>query len=595
MDIQPKTDAVLTKGEPSTIETNSQIAEIRAAASVLIERIQYMRSHGITFSGMRDLYEVLGYDRQITPTQYRDRYRRGGIAGRVIDTPCNATWRGGIELVEDEDPKVSTEFEKAVEELNKRLKIWSTLWRADKLAQQGEYAVILIGALGNFDEPLRKGKPEQLLYLTPFSQEDAIVQEWDTDYQSPRFGLPTKYQLRRYADSLERTIVTQSGRAPAFVSPELNKPVHWTRVHHIPAEGILDNEVFGPPALERIWNLLDDLDKVTGGGAEAFWLRANQGIQLDIDKDMTLNDTEKAALKEQADQYSNQIRRMLTTRGVDAKTLGSDVANFSNPADAILTQIAGAKAIPKRILTGSEMGELASSQDRDNWKDQVDGRQTQYADPYCVRPFFDRLIEYGYLPTPAQYNTQWAHMQVLTETEKSEGAAKWASINQTNGTPVFLNAEIRDKWYGMPPLTDAEIQKENERKQLGKPEPPPQLQQQPGQPVPPKDEEEKNTPPARARAAQVSIKKALQEEDLAQLMHSLGVLSPDDMKILKSLRTALDASDTDTISRLLGLEKKEVPTSVEVINPPKRLLRKSVKYSMVEGVMRPTDIIEEEV
>ena len=94
------------------------------------------------------------------------------------------------------------------------------------------------------------------------------------------------------------------------------------------------------------------------------------------------------------------------------------MANFSNPADAILTQIAGSKAIPKRILTGSEMGELASSQDRDNWKDQINGRQTGYAGPYIVRPLVDRLIKYGYLPTPKkgprEYEVRCPQIQVLT-------------------------------------------------------------------------------------------------------------------------------------------------------------------------------------
>lgn len=594
-------DLVTTHGEVPP-QLSSQTAEIRAAASVLIERIQWMRQHGISFGGLRDLYEILGYERRITAAQYRERYRRGGIAGRIIDSFSNATWRGGIELLEDEDPKVTTQFEKEVEELNKRIKIWSTLWRVDKLAQQGEYAVLLLGAPGNFDEPLKKGKPDQLVYLTPFSQEDAVIQEWDNDHQSPRFALPTKYQLRRYADSMERTMVMQTGRAPAFVSPELNKPVHWTRIIHIPAEGILDNEVFGPPALERVWNLLDDLDKITGGGAEAFWLRANQGLHINVDKDLDMKKEEKEALKDQADEYQHQMRRMLRTRGVDVNTLGSDVANFSNPADSVLTQIAGAKAIPKRILTGSEMGELASSQDRDNWKDQVDGRQTQYADPYVVRPFFDRLIEFGYLSTPKKYDTHWAHMQTMTEAEKAEGAEKWADVNQKQGSPVFLSEEIRDKWYKMPPLTDEQIKAEAEKKQLMVP---PQLQPQvnangtpippgeqpkpgekpaPGAPVPP----QKRTPPPFQRRAAESAEEEVLELDVV------------DVITLRELETAIRNKDSESLDKILGLESaspKELPPSVTVNNTPPspRSVRKRLKYEMVEGVMRPTEIVEEEL
>lgn len=598
MDTKPKIDAVLTGGDTTTPEMDTQIAEIRAAASVLIERIAYMRQHGITFNGMRDLYEIFGYDRQLTPSQYRERYRRGGIAGRIVDVGPNACWRGGIEVIEDEDPKNKTEFEKAVDLLDKKVKLWSTLWRADKLAQQAEYAVILLGVKDGrgFDQELKKGRPDQVLYLTPFSQEDAIVQEWDTDHQSERFGLPTKYQLRRYADSLERTIVTQAGRAPAFVSPELNKPIHWTRVIHIPAEGFLDNEIFGLPALERVWNLLDDLEKVTGGGAEAFWIRANQGIHLNVDKDMDLKKEEKDALATQADEYQHQMRRMLRTRGVDVEVLGSDVANFSNPADAILTQVAGSKAIPKRILTGSEMGELASSQDRDNWKDQVDGRQTQYCGPYLVRQLFDRLVAYNYLPTPKEYNVKWAHVQTLTETEKAEGAGKWATVNQQQGSPVFLSKEIRDKWYGMPPLTDADIKAEADTKQLMVP---PQLQQPqntPGAPGTPQDnqnkDENQNKPPAKPQRPPLPFQRRAAEG-------AEETLSTEDIVVATELETAIRNKDTETLDRLLGLHRNTqevqdvVTPNIEIIHPPQRSVKKTLKYSMVEGVMRPTEIVEE--
>ena len=142
--------------------------------------------------------------------------------------------------------------------------------------------------------------------------------------------------------------------------------------------------------------------------------------------------------------------------GIEADdcALGSDVANFAQQADAIIKQIAGAKGMPMRVLTGSEAGELASSQDRDNWKDQVNGRQTSYAGPYIMRPLADRLIEFGFLPTPAEgaqaYQVRWPQTQVLTEEERHAGAKAWAETI-VGGAPVFSADEIRDKWYQMDP------------------------------------------------------------------------------------------------------------------------------------------------
>lgn len=443
-------------------------AELRAAADVILDRLQFMRQAGMSFEGDRDLYDALGYDRTLTIEAIRERYARGGIAARVVDALPKATWRGGLELVEDDDPKTDTEFEKAWKALDKRLKIVPKFQRIDILAGLSSYAVLLIGADGEFNTELPKGKPDGsgITTLTPFSGglgpqwiqsnrraisqttslgADATIIEFDTDTHSERFGQPLFYRLKRVG----------------LDSPAMGVDVHWSRVIHI-AEEVLDDDVYGQPALERVWNLLDDLDKVTGGGAEAFWIRANQGLNINLDKEMDLggpNTEEAEALKAEIMKYVHGMQRVMKTRGAEVKTLGSDVADFQNPADAILTQIAGAKAIPKRILTGSEMGELASSQDRENWRDQVVGRREGYADPMIVRLLVDRLIAYGHLPEVKEYKVRFAAITTMTEEEKAAGALKWASTNKMAGMPTFTVDQIRDYWYGFEPLTPDEVKK----------------------------------------------------------------------------------------------------------------------------------------
>lgn len=552
----------------------AEVAEIRTAATALIQRLQYARAAGISlggFGGLRDLQEILGYEDIITPEMYRRRYNRGGIAGRCVDALPKATWRGGGELIEDDNPRVYTAFEKAWATLDIRLKVWANLQRVDILAGLGRYAVLLLGAPGELDTPLPKGKAERLVYLTPFSEEDAKILEWDTDIHSPRFGMPLSYQLTKMAAN-SALVTNYVSYAPVFMSSALTKPVHWTRVIHI-AEGILDNEVFGRPTLERVWNLLNDLDKVTGGGAEAFWLRANQGMQLDIDKDMNLSAEEKKNLQDQADEYQHQIRRMLRTRGVDVKMLGSDTANFANPADSVITQIAGALGIPKRILTGSEMGELASSQDRENWRDQVNGRQSGYAAPYIIRPFADRLIEYGYLPPPkdgpSEYTVRWPHTQILTEQERATGVQQWTNANATQGSAVFTGDEIRDHWYGWAPLTKKQIATEQENKQLGAPEPPPGAPGLPGAAAPggPGNAQPKGLPgnpdaaprlpttDAPKADAKATTEKADENKPTARPKAAAAAgedLTADEEAMVVALETALREGDQAALHRIIG-------------------------------------------
>lgn len=417
----------------------AKLLQLRSLTSTLIQRAQWLTRHGITFNGARDAYAALGYERDLTVIQYRQRWERGDIAARIIECAPLATWRGSGEIVEDDDPDSTTEFEEAWDDLNERLKIWSVLQRADILAGIGRYSVILLGGKGDLSSELEKGKPEDLLYLQPFAEDDATILAYDTKADSPRFGLPTAYQLKRV-------------RSAAVMSEAFGRSIHWSRIIHVADKAIEDN-VFGEPRLKRVWNRLDDLDKVVGGGSEAFWLRANQGTQFDLEPDMQISPEEEAKLKEEVDEFVNGMRRFVRTRGMKIKTMGSDVANFDPQADRILSLIAGAIGIPKRILIGSEMGQLASSQDRSNWRDQIQDRRSGWAEPMVVRPLIDRLTQYGYLPTPAEYHVRWPTIQYLDESERADIAVKWANVNQSYGGEVVVEPnEIRDQVLGLEKL-----------------------------------------------------------------------------------------------------------------------------------------------
>jgi len=530
------------------------LQELRAA-SIQMERISFMRRAGVTYNGDRDLYTTLGYDEIITDKQYRARYARGGLAGRVVDALPKATWRGGFQLVEDEDADNNTAFEIEWEKFSTRLKVTPRLQRLDILSGLSSFAGLFISAPGELNTELPKGDgtTEAIRKLMPFSggggpqwqnktqrsvalDADLVVETWDKDPNSIRFGEPLTYRLKRVD----------------FDIPQMQVPVHWSRIIHVAAEDVLDDEAFGSPALERVWNLFDDLDKVTGGGAEAFWLRANQGMNVNIDKDHDIGDVgspERIALADEVEKYRHNISRVMKTQGVEVKTLGSDVADFGKPADTIITQIAGAKAIPKRILTGSEMGELASSQDRENWRDQVVGRRNSHADPFIVRVLVDRLIDYNYLvrtKKDSPYIVRFAAITTMTEEEKADGAKKWAETNSTAGQPIYTADQIRDYWYDFAPLTKEETAKE---KEATKPEEPPVV---PGA----------AKPVARPRAAEAAPAPSVQVHNhlpAAPAPAAAPIIMPlvreDEQELLNVLTAAIEANNTDVIDAIIGVDR----------------------------------------
>jgi hypothetical protein len=224
-------------------------------------------------------------------------------------------------------------------------------------------------------------------------------------------------------------------------------------VLHI-ADGLLDDPIHGQPRLRRIWNRLDDLDKVVGGGSEAFWMRAHQGLQFNIDPEVRVSEEDRRDMIEQIDKFAHGMQRTMRTRGMNIETLGSDVADFSGPAAIIVDLIAAGTGIPKRILMGSERGELASTQDRENWDAYVEDRRVQFAEPILIRQFADRLIEYGALPTPSQYEARWPEINSLTEDERSLVAERWSKMNVNMGETVVTPDEIRDRVLLLPPISD---------------------------------------------------------------------------------------------------------------------------------------------
>ena len=413
----------------------------QALATTLMGRARFGAPGNKTYGGLRDIFGALGYAEVIQPINYRNRYRRGGIAGRLVEARPKSTWRGFGDLVEDDDPKVHTLFEQEWAALNKRLKIWSMFYRLDKLAGIGRYAVMIIGAPGRMDEPLQKANSEDIRYLSVYAEDEATISKFVLDEQDERFALPEMYQLAR---------TNVSGRSSA-AAPSIARQVHWTRVIHF-ADGLLDDPVYGEPRLERPWNLLDDLDKVTGGGAEAFWRRADPGMQIDIDPELELAEGEEAQLKEEVEDYVHGLKRVMQTRGVKVTPLQAAVAAIGPSASAIIDQISATTGIPQRILMGTEEGRLAGAQDRDSWDEDVETRRNEVAFPYIVEPFVSRMIALGALPEPKDYYVQWGQLRTRSESEKKDIALGMASVNQAQQEIVFTTDEIRDYAYGFEPL-----------------------------------------------------------------------------------------------------------------------------------------------
>ncbi len=364
---------------------------------------------GMSYSGKRDIYKALGYDETLTYEMYAARYARQDIAATIINKPAEATWRGPLRVVESDDEE-ETSLELQWKELNEALDLKSKFLRADKLSGLGQYAVLLLGLddvsqkeqLSNPVDPNRENK---LKYIKPFGEGHAQIERWESRTNNPRYGLPSIYKL---------TVMNPG----ANTNTELR--VHHSRVIHIARE-LLESEVEGVPTLKRVYNSLQDIEKLVGGSAEMFWRGARPGMQAKVNEGYEgLDPSDTKELQKQMDEYEHDLRRMFSLSGVDLETLSQQVSDPSNHFDIQIQMISAFTGIPKRMLTGSERGELSSSQDRTAWLEMIQGRREEFAEQRILHPFIKRCQEYKILEESEDYYIEWQDLFAPSEKEQAD-------------------------------------------------------------------------------------------------------------------------------------------------------------------------------
>lgn len=398
--------------------------ELHSIAKELANNAVHTRSElmkSLIDGGGKDLDESCGYPTTVKAGDYDRMYRREGIAARVVDVWPEECWSSLPQIYETED-EVETEFERALKDLIDHKHLFHFLERVDKSSGVGEFGVLLVGIDDGLElhEPVEgmneegeriskteKGTVHKLIYLRPFRQNVVHISETEMDVTNARFGLPKYYSIT-FRNEYKHVA----------------KQVHWHRVLHV-ADNRQMSETHGSPRMEKSWNRLLDIRKVLGGSAEMFWKGGFPGISFEVKNDGDV-ELDRESLRNEMESYMLGLQRYLAMEGVTAKSLAPQVSDPKNHLEAQLNATAIAEGIPKRILFGSEQGELASTQDSRTWNRRLAKRQNNYLTPMLVRPFVDRLIALGVLPYVETYFVVWQDLNTQTNKDKAEVAKSWA-------------------------------------------------------------------------------------------------------------------------------------------------------------------------
>jgi len=450
--------------------TNAEIlqAKIYERLTQLVNNASTLRST-ITqrlLDPRRNLDKECGYPSasELTPQFYRDLYDREGIAARTVEVEPKETWKVSPEVIEDDDPEISTPFEKAWNELNKQLRqdthhideesspIWEYLERVDILSGIGSFGILLLGIDDGkqLQEPVDNAPPDGIpksvnteddktqgatpstAYGLPIAAFPEAGGRLGTDAQyfnsynsgmspEPTGGKKKLLYLRAFDQSLVQIVQYEAAtNNPRFGQPimylvTLNDPrdqatgvglplatvrVHWSRVIHV-ADSRRNSEVFGIPRMRPVVNRLLDLAKLYGGSAEGYWRGAFPGLSIETHPQLGGDVViDQTAMRDMMDNYFNKLDRAIQLSGMSAKQLAPSVVDPTAHIDGEIKAICIHKGIPQRIFMGSERGELASSQDSDTWDERLQGRRKRYVTPRVIVPFIDRLILMGVLPAP---------------------------------------------------------------------------------------------------------------------------------------------------------------------------------------------------
>lgn len=406
------------------IESNPEVAQF-VVNSLLLQRYQTGQLAGLSFDGARDLYKVLGYNRTPTYDDYFAVYDRGDLGARLIDMPPESTWKNPPVVKDgtrEDGGNASTEFAQKFAELADRVRLWHYLERVDRVGGIGRYGILFLGFnQGKFVEEVKAGQFESsgvngLAYLSVYDEKSAdivsLVGELESEINDPRYGQPKFYSLQSGETTDRRTLP--------------KRKAHWTRIIHI-AENLLLDEVYGRPRLRNPLNRLSDLEKVTGGSAEAIWRLIYKGLMVSSKDGYGLPTGEALqTLKDNLDNFMHGLQRHILGEGVEFNSEGGEVIDPTGMFQILVRLISG--KIPWQMLIGAERGDVANKQDQETWAGEIASRQTKHAGPDMLRPFIDRMIFAGVLPKPSmgKYFIEWPPLYPPDPIEMAEINAKRA-------------------------------------------------------------------------------------------------------------------------------------------------------------------------
>lgn len=376
-----------------------------------------------------------GHPRYISPFMYRWMYDRDDTAGKVVDIYPDESWAADPTVTDTESEHEITPFKERWDYLCNRKSLMQTMYRADKLCGVGRFGLLVFGlddgknmdqevvGVKDFDPDNPTERSEiGINWMRPLDEYLCYGQQFDTDPNSKRYGLPEYYNVILTDMGLDFAPITTTGTVTY-------QRIHWTRCIHL-ADNLQTGPYAGKPRQKGVFDRLLDLRKLKSSSPEMYYQGAFPGISFELDPRVSAADEldyDEDDFKTQLEQYTSGFSRFLHLVGLKANSLAPQVVDPKGHIRVQDEAIAAHMNVPYRIWKGSEEARLASAQDKLAWNRRLGKRLRTFVEPCLIRPVAERLMAYGALPIPKnkRFWVGWGDLNTVTDEDKANLALKW--------------------------------------------------------------------------------------------------------------------------------------------------------------------------
>lgn len=361
------------------------------------------------------------YPEHITFDQFYRMYARNNVAARVIETFPDYCW-AAMPFVTDEAGQMSR-FSKAASALLTKMydvqddlkqSLLTSMKQLDVLGGIGGEALLIFGFADGkrLESSVTYKKGMEISWVKVLHNGQFAIDSTEDDETKPNFGNVRHYVTKEFTSTVDLNF--QNRIAPGV-------KIHATRCVHFKESNGLS---YGTSRIQKCYNQLLDITKLSGASAEVYWLGAFSGLSIETDPTAQLSDDSYKRMQEDVAKYFDGLGRALVFEGAKTKLLYPAIVSPKDHFDLQITMISIATGIPRRFLTGAEAAKLASQQDTLNWNDRVTNRREMFVGPRVVSPVIQRCIDAGVIPRPRNdsFFVAWPRVQAIALNERADAS-----------------------------------------------------------------------------------------------------------------------------------------------------------------------------